>query len=83
LLAQEKIKEALADVLVPGIQRSLIDLNLVQNIEFAGDKVKITLASTALDEDAQRWVKEKAASVVKQTSKNTEIEVVFIEKRPI
>jgi len=83
LLTQEKIKEALSDVLVPGIQRSLVDLNLVHDIELTGDRVKITLASTALDEDAQRWVKEKAAYVVKQLAKNVETEVVFIEKRPL
>ena len=83
MLTQEIIKEALADVLVPGIQRSLIDLNLVHDIELAGDKVKITLASTALDEDAQRWVTEKAASVVKQIANKIETEVVFVEKRPL
>ena len=83
MLTQEKIKEALADVLVPGIQRSLIDLNLVRDIELSNDKVKITLASTALDEDAQRWVKEKAVYVVKQSAKSMEIEVVFIEKKPL
>ena len=83
MLTQEKIKEALSDVLVPGIQRSLVDLNLVHDIELTGDRVKITLASTALDEDAQRWVKEKAAYVVKQLAKNVETEVVFIEKRPL
>ena len=83
MLTQEKIKEALADVLVPGIQRSLVDLNLVRDIQLSNDKVKITLASTALDEDAQRWVKEKAASVVKQSVKNMETEVVFIEKKPL
>jgi len=70
-------------VLVPGIRRSLTDLNLVQDIELGGGKVKITLASTALDEDAQRWVKEKAASVVKQIADNTTTEVVFSEKRPL
>jgi len=83
LLTQEKIKEALADVLVPGIQRSLIDLNLVQGIELTGNKVKVTLASTALDEDAQRWVKDKTASVVKQIEKSAETEIAFIEKRPL
>lgn len=83
MLTQEKIKEALADVLVPGIQRSLIDLNLVQDIEITGNKVKVTLASTALDEDAQRWVKDKTASVVKQIEKSAETEIAFIEKRPL
>lgn len=83
MLTQEKIKEALSDVLVPGIQRNLVDLNLVHDIELTGNRVKITLASTALDEDAQRWVKEKAASVVKHIAKNVETDVVFIEKRPL
>jgi hydrogenase maturation protease len=83
LLTQENIKEALADVLVPGIQRNLIGLNLVQGIEITGNKVKITLASTALDEDAQRWVKQKTAFVIKQVEKNVETEVAFIEKRPL
>ena len=83
MLTQENIKEALADVLVPGVQRSLVDLNLVHDIELSGDKVKIILASTALDEDAQRWVTEKAVSVVKQIATNAETEIVFIEKRPL
>jgi hydrogenase maturation protease len=63
--------------------RNLLDLNLVHDIELAGDKVKITLASTALDEDAQRWVKEKTSYVVKQIAKNVEAEVAFVEKRPL
>ena len=83
MLTQEKIKEALTDVLVPGIQRSLVALNLVHDIELADDKVKITLASAALDQNAQNWVREKSMDVVKLLDKNAATEVIFVEKRAV
>jgi hydrogenase maturation protease len=83
LLTEKKILEALGDVLIPGIQRSLTALNLVQGAEIAGNKVKITLASVALDENAQNWVRGKSMDVVKLLDKNAASEVIFVEKRAV
>jgi ATP-binding protein involved in chromosome partitioning len=83
LLTEKAIVEALTDVLVPGIQRDLASLNLIQGTEIAGDKVKLTLASAALDENAQAWVKDKSIAAIKNLDSNAQPEIVFVEKRPV
>ena len=83
MLTEKAVSEALKDVLVPGIKRDITGLNLVQGIEIEDEKVRITLATTALDENAQSWVREKTFDVIKTLSDNSEIEIVFVEKRPV
>jgi hydrogenase maturation protease len=58
-------------------------MGLVQAIELTGNKVKLTLASSALDENVQSWVKEKSTNVIKALDEKAEVEVVFVEKRPV
>jgi len=82
LLTQEKITDALNDVLVPGISRSVSDMNLVQGIELQENKVKISFASTALAESTQDWISEKTREVIKGYEKGAEVEIEFLEKRP-
>jgi len=82
LLTQEKISDALNDVLVPGISRSVYDMNLVQGIELQENKVKISFASTALAESTQDWIGEKTRKVIKGYGKGAEVEIEFLEKRP-
>ncbi|RPJ60879.1 MAG: DUF59 domain-containing protein [Dehalococcoidia bacterium] len=83
MLTEKAVIGALADVLVPNIQRNIVGLNLVQGVEINAGKVKLTLASTALDENAQSWIKEKSTGLIKNLDKNAEIEVAFIEKKPL
>ncbi len=82
MLTQEKITDALNDVLVPGISRSVSDMNLVQGIELQENKVKISFASTALAESTQDWIGEKTREVIKGYEKGAEVEIEFLEKRP-
>ena len=82
MLTQEKISDALNDVLVPGISRSVYDMNLVQGIELQENKVKISFASTALAESTQDWIGEKTRKVIKGYGKGAEVEIEFLEKRP-
>jgi ATP-binding protein involved in chromosome partitioning len=83
LLTEKNITDALADVLVPGIQRNLADMNLLQGVTLAGNNLKITVASTALDENAQNWIREKCTGVVKNLDGGLQTEIIFIEKRPV
>ncbi|MDD5312355.1 MAG: Mrp/NBP35 family ATP-binding protein, partial [Dehalococcoidia bacterium] len=83
MLTRDKIAEALNDVLVPGITYSIIRMNLVQDITITEASVKIVLASTALNENAQVWIKEKISELIKKLDKAVDIEVEFIEKRPL
>ncbi len=83
MLTEKNILAALGEVLVPGIQRDLASMNLVQGAQIDGQKVSISLASTALDENAQSWVHEKTVSAVKSLDAKAEVEVTFVEKRPV
>jgi ATP-binding protein involved in chromosome partitioning len=83
LLTEKTIIQALEDVLVPGIQRDLTSLNLLQGTEIAGNDIKITLASAALDENARSWIHDKAIDAVKKIDGKASVEVSFVEKRPV
>jgi len=82
LLTEKNIADALADVLVPGIQRNLADMNLLQGVKLSGNNIEISVASTALDDNAQGWIREKCASVVKDLDGSLQTAVTFVEKRP-
>jgi len=83
LLTEKTVTDALADVLVPGVTRNLADMNLLQGITLTNNQAKITVASTALDESAQNWIREKCASVIKGLNGDLQTEVTFVEKRPV
>ncbi len=77
-----QIRENLEEVLVPGSMRSLVKLNLVREITTSDQKVNITLASAALNPDAQDWLKAKATDVIKKLPGVNEVNVDFIEAKP-
>lgn len=81
--AENDIRIALKDVLVPGIKRNLDSLNLIQEIKVEGEKVTVTLASTGLDDFALNWVKTKSSEALQQLADKPEIEIAFIEKRAL
>ncbi len=83
MITEKTITELLADVLIPGLKRDISSMGLIQAVELAGNKVKVTLASTALDENARSWIKEKSTYVIKDLDNKAEVEVVFVEKRPV
>ncbi|HEY86798.1 MAG TPA: iron-sulfur cluster assembly protein, partial [Dehalococcoidia bacterium] len=45
MLIEEQVRESLNEVLVPGIMRSVVGLNLVREVTVSDRKAKITLAS--------------------------------------
>ena len=79
---EEKIREKLEDVLVPGAMRSLVKLNLVKNIAFSDGKVDISLASAALSPATQEWIKAKAIDVVKGLPKIKQVKIDFVDSKP-
>jgi len=79
---EEKIREKLEDVLVPGAMRSLVKLNLVKNIAFSDGKVDIAVASAALSPASQEWIKAKASDVVKGLPKIKQVKIDFVDSKP-
>ena len=83
MVTEEQVREKLEEVLVPVVMRSLVDLNLVRQIVVSNGNVKITLASTALNTEAQDWVKKKAQDVVKELSDVSSVAIDFTEGKPL
>ncbi len=77
-----KVKEALNNVLVPGIMRSLIQMNLVQSAEVNEGKAKVALASTAISAQYHSLLKDKATEAVSEVSGVEEVVVELVEAKP-
>jgi Mrp family chromosome partitioning ATPase len=82
MVTDAQIRESLNQVLVPGIKRSIGSLNLIREVNIAGDGVKITLASTALNTGFQDWVKKRAGKALEELPGISRAEVVFVDAKP-
>lgn len=82
MATEEQIRQHLEQVLVPGVKRSVEDLNLFRGILISDQKVTISLASAALSESAQEWVSTKAREVIGKLPEVKEVTVEFSEAKP-
>ena len=82
MVTEEQVRESLNEVLVPGIMRSVVGLNLVREVTVTDRKAKITLASTALSDGAQDWIKTRTKEVVDKLPEVNALEVEFTEAKP-
>ncbi|MFC1946036.1 P-loop NTPase [Chloroflexota bacterium] len=71
----------LEKVLVPGVGRSIVGLNLVKDLALSGGKAQVTLASTGLVPGAQDWIKNKADEAMKTLPGIDETEVTFTDAK--
>jgi hydrogenase maturation protease len=79
---QEQVMESLDTILVPGVMRSLVKMNLVRQVRIADHKVDVTLASAALAPPAQEWLKDKIKDVTGKIKGVEEINVSFVDGKP-
>ena len=79
---EAKLEEALNKVLVPGIMRSLVQMNLVRSAEVKDGKAKVTLASTAIPAQYHKLLKDKAGAAVSKLSGVEEVTVDLVEAKP-
>jgi len=82
MTTEEQIRQSLEQVLVPGVQRSIEGLGLIREISISDRKVRISLASAALNEGAQDWIKAKAKEAVETLPDVNEVAVEFTEAKP-
>lgn len=76
------MEKALNKVLVPGIMRSLVQMNLVRSAEVNEGRAKVTLASTAIPAQYHELLREQAAAAVRKLSGVKEVSVDFTELKP-
>ncbi len=79
---ETQAREALNTVPVPGVTRSLVQMNLVRNIEVEDSKAKVTLGSTAIPSQYHSWLRDKAASAVRELPGITEAAIDLVEVKP-
>jgi ATP-binding protein involved in chromosome partitioning len=77
-----RLAEALSKVLVPGIMRSLVQMNLVRSAEVDEGKAKVTLASTAIPGQHHESLKDRTASAVSGLPGVEEVTVDLVQAKP-
>ncbi len=82
MITEELIKESLKGVLIPDVKRDLVMLNMVRRVVVSDHRVNITLASTALSEDVQGWVRTETKAVVQKLPGVAEVDIEFVEIKP-
>jgi hydrogenase maturation protease len=82
MTTKKQVEQALSGVLVPGAGRSVIQLNMIREIEIVDNLVKITVATTALSLGSQDWIRTKAKADVEALPEVNKVEVEFIDLKP-
>jgi Mrp family chromosome partitioning ATPase len=77
-----KLAAALNKVLVPGIVRSLVQMNLVRSAEVNEGRAKVTLALTAIPAQHHKLVKDQAAAAISELPGVGEVTVDLVEVKP-
>jgi len=78
----DQIRDRLDEVIVPYVIRSLANMNLIRDISINDGTAAITIASTALDDTAQQWIKDKIREALAGLEDIKQVEVTFTEARP-
>jgi len=81
MITEQTIREALKNVIVPAAERSLIDLNLVNNITILNDVVEITLANAAINTELQEYLTDGIRAALSKTN-IANITVSYVETKP-
>jgi len=82
MVTEELIRESLKEVLVPSIKRDLVMLNMVREVVVSNQRVNITLAATALNADAQDWIRSKTKAVVEKLADVEAVNINFTDGKP-
>lgn len=79
MLSEEKVKQALSQVMDPELNRSLVDLGMVKKIQIEGGKVKITLALTFAGCPLKEQIALEAKKAVLDLEGVEEVEIEIVE----
>jgi len=82
MTTREEIMKNLESVLVPGVMRSPVKMNLVREVSVNDGKVDFDLATAALALEAQEWVKEKMKEVTSSLTGVNEVNVYYVDGNP-
>ena len=79
MATEELIRENLDKVLVPGVMRSLVKMNLVRDISISDGKTLIRLSAPALAPEIQNQLADSIEKVISKTNDVSEVNVEFAD----
>lgn len=82
MVTEEELKGLLNEVMVPGIMRSLTQMNLVRDINVADGKADINLATAALVPETLEFLKERIKEVLRPLAEVKKVNVSFVDEKP-
>jgi len=82
LATREQVEKALGEVLLLEPKRSLVELNMVRDIEVAEDRVKVALALTPLSDAAKERTQERVRSAIEKLPGVKEAAIDLVELTP-
>ncbi len=78
----DKVKNELDKILVPGVKRSLVKMNLVKDVSVADGMIKVTLSNASLMQETQEWLKNKANQALLDIDGVKVVQIEFAEAKP-
>jgi len=82
MVTEDQVSKAVSELLVPGVGRSLADLNLIRGIEVSDSRVTVKLADAAIGPGTQEWIRTKVGAAVEKIADGVEITTEFVEAKP-
>jgi len=81
MITEEQVRERLDTVLVPAVSRSVVRMNLVNEVTASDGEVRLTLASTGLIPGAQDWVKARAEEAIQELPGVNGVTVAYVDAK--
>ncbi|MFA5055853.1 MAG: Mrp/NBP35 family ATP-binding protein [Dehalococcoidia bacterium] len=82
MTTQKEITANLETIIIPGSTRSLVQANLVRDINVADGKVELKLSSAALAPGVQEWLADRIKEEVGTLPDVKDVEVAFTDEKP-
>jgi Mrp family chromosome partitioning ATPase len=82
MLTKDEVIASLNTIQIPGLSRSLVEMNLVRDISINNHTVDITLAAAAIDTDTQEWLKHEIERLAEKLQEVQSINVNYEAKSP-
>ena len=79
---EAKLQEAVDKVLVPGIMRSVVQMNLIRSTEVNEGKAKVALASTAIPAQHHKLLQDQIGAALSKLPGVEEVTVDLVEAKP-
>jgi len=81
MLKEKQIRDELKQVLVPGVKRSITDMNLIREVAITEKTINISLATTGLNESAQNLIQTKSRDIIEKLPGSNGLQITFINAR--